>query len=216
MTSQPHKDNAPTGTSGEISGDGTRWVSPFPDLGGLYLLIAGIVLGILLGPAVLGRLAPSIYEDAFVGGAEQKQALFENQTEIEAQAQTLQEVGLTDAAIPQHLLMIKQQEILWHAVKQQHLNTLAGWTTALMLAVIAVMMLESLMSPDTQSAGTFEVPPAIGRLVAARYALCAIWITIMLAQPKLLAQLPILFAGLLIIVSVAVALVPLGPKRSEP
>ena len=207
MTSQPHKDHAVSPT---------RWVSPFPGLGGLYLLVAGIVLGVLLGPAVLGRLAPSVYEDAFVGGAEQKQALLENKTEVEAQAQTLEEIGVTEAAIPEHLLQIKQQEILWQAAKQQHLNTLVGWTTALMLAVIAVMMIESLMSPDTQTNNAFVVSPALGRLATARYALCALWITIMLAQPKLLTQLPILFAGLLVIVSIAAALVPLGPaKKAE-
>jgi hypothetical protein len=206
MTSQPHKDNATRPT---------HHVSPFPGLGGLYLLIAGIILGVLLGPAVLGRLAPSIYEDAFVGGTQQRQELFENKTQIEAQAQTLLEIGVTDAAIPEHLLQIKQQEIAWRVAIQQHLNTLVGWTTALMLAVIAVMMLESLMSPDTQAKNTFEVSPALGRLATARYALSALWIAIMLAQPKLLTQLPIAFAGLLVLVSLAAALVPLGPKTSR-
>lgn len=193
----------------------TRWVSPFPDLGGLYLLIAGIVLGVLLGPAVLGRLAPTVYEDTFVGGAEQRQLLEDNQSAVEEQAQTLEEIGVTDAAIPEHLMQIKQQQIAWEVARQQHLTTLAGWTTSLMLAVIAVMMIESLMSPDLSdkgSGGRLVVSPAMGRLITARYALCALWIAVMLAQPKLLSQLPIVFAGLLIVVAVGAALVPLGRK----
>ncbi len=194
-----------------------RCVSPFPDLGGLYLLVAGIVLGVLLGPAVLGRLAPSVYEDAFVGGADIARQLAEDRAQTLQQLDALEAIGVTDAAIPEQALQAQQQEVVLLAQLQQaqheHLASLTGWTTALMLAVIAVMMLESLFSPETQNAGAFEVSPALGRLVTARYALCALWIAIMLAQPKLLAQLPIVFAGLLIAVALAVALVPLGPGK---
>ncbi len=194
----------------------TPWISPFPSLGGLYMIVAGIVLGVLLSQAVLGRFAPSIYEDAFVGGAEQREMLDANQATLKQQAQTLEEIGVTDAAIPEHLLQIKQQEIAWQVAKEQHLTTLAGWTTSLMLAVIAVMIIESLMSPDTSDttgSGRLIVSPALGRLITARYALCAVWIAITIAQPRLVEHLPIVFAGLLVVVAVAAALVPLGPGR---
>ena len=42
------------------------------------------------------------------------------------------------------------------------------------------------------------------------------WIAIVIAQPALLAELPIVFAGLLIVVAVGVALAPLGPKGNRP
>ena len=213
----------PTQTSDDNTTTPTRWVNPFPDLGGLYLLIAGIVLGVLLGPAVLGRLAPAVYEDAFVGGAELAQQIGEQIAATEAQIRTLDGTGVTPTAITEQLGQQDIQLIQLRAQLQQaqrdHLTTLAGWTTSLMLAVIAVMMIESLISPvppdtsNTQTQGRLVVSPAMGRLVAARYALCAVWIAIMLAQPKLLSQLPIVFAGLLIVVSVAAALVPLGPSR---
>ncbi len=218
MSMQTNENHA-TGGSGDTSGvtsGGNRCVNPFPDLGGLYLLIAGIALGVLLGPAVLGRLAPSTYQDAFVGGADIIQQLADGQAKLQQQLTTLQDTGVTDAALPEQALQAQQQEVILLAqlqkAQQDHLASLTGWTTALMLAVIAVMMLESLLSPDPHTKGPLEVSPALGRLVTARYALCALWITIMLAQPQLLAQLPILFAGLLIIVSLATALVPLGPK----
>jgi preprotein translocase subunit SecF len=192
-------------------------VSPFPDLGGLYLLVAGIVLGVLLGPAVLGRLAPSTYEDAFVGGRQFTQQIDEKAAAAEEQVRALDGTGATPVAITEQLNQQDFQLIELRAKKQQaqqdQLASLTGWTTSLMLAVIAMMMLESLLSPDTRSTGSFEISPSLGRLVTARYALCALWIAIMLAQPKLLSQLPIVFAGLLIVVSLAVALVPLGPKK---
>lgn len=196
-----------------------RIVSPFADLGGLYLLIAGIGLGILLGPAVLGRLAPSAYEDAFIGGGEYTQLVQEKLDAAEEQIRTLDGSGVTPADIAEQLGQQDLQMIELRAQQQQaqrdHLGTLTGWTTSLMLAVIAVMMLESLLSPDAKPTGTVTVSPSIGRLVTARYALCALWITIMLAQPKLLSQLPIAFAGLLIVVSLAAALVPLGPSQKQ-
>jgi len=211
MPQNPPADQAPAAT---------RWVNPFPDLGGLYLLVAGIVLGVLLGPAVLGRLAPSIYEDAFVGGGQIARQLAEDRAQTEKRLGVLEDIGVTDAAIPEQALQRQQHQIVLRAqlqkAQQEHRASLTGWTTALMLAVIALMMLESVLSPDSQNTGTVKVSPALGGLVTARYALCALWIAIMLAQPRLLAQLPILFAGLLIAVALAVALVPLGPKGHQP
>ncbi|MFI4859498.1 MAG: hypothetical protein ACIAXF_02330, partial [Phycisphaerales bacterium JB063] len=44
----------------------TLW--PLPDARHIYLLAAGIVLGVLLGPAVMGRVLPSAYEQLFNRG----------------------------------------------------------------------------------------------------------------------------------------------------
>lgn len=210
-----------TPTRGQaISQHPTRYVSPFPDQGSLYLLVAGILLGVLMGPAVLGRLAPSIYEDAFVGGADLARQLREDQALTQEQAETLDQIGVTDAAIPEQILQRQQQEVVLQAqlqqAKREHHASLTGWTTALMLAVIAVMMLEALLGPETKAGTPTQVSPSLGRLVAARYALTAVWIAIVIAQPQLLAALPIVFAGLLIVVALGVALVPLGPKGSRP
>ena len=210
----------PTQTNNDNTTNATRWVSPFPDLGGLYLLVAGIVLGVLLSQAVLGRLAPGVYEDAFVGGAELSRLVDEQVAATEEQIRTLDDTGVTPAAITEQLgqqdIQLIQLRAQLQQAQQQHLTTLSGWTTSLMLAVIAVMMIESLMSPDikdTKSNGRLVVSPAMGRLITARYALCALWIAIVFAQPKLLSELPIMFAGLLVVVAVGAALVPLG-KRS--
>ena len=43
---------------------------PLPDQRHLYMLVAGVLLGVLLGPAVLGRIAPEIYDPMFLGSGD--------------------------------------------------------------------------------------------------------------------------------------------------
>ncbi len=192
-------------------------VSPFPDHTSLYLLAAGILLGVLLSPGVLGRAAPALYENIFVGGSDIALQIAEDQALVDKQIRDLEQIGATDAAIPEHLIRLEDRQVVLQAKHQQaraqRLNKLTGWTTALMLAVIAMMMLEALVSPETNADQTTAVSPALGRLVTARYALTALWLALAIAQPKLLAQLPILFAGLLIAVALTAALIPLGPGK---
>jgi hypothetical protein len=192
-------------------------VNPFPDVGGLYLLIAGIVLGVLLGPAVLGRVAPDVYRDVFVGGGEYLRQLTEENEKTQQQLEALQDTGVTEEAIPEHVLGREQELVVLKAqldaAQRQRMGELTGWTAALMLAVIAVMMVESLIGPEVKAGGVSKIPPAVGRLVTARYALAALWIAVVLARPQLLTQVPILFAAGLVVVALGAALVPLGKGR---
>lgn len=192
-------------------------INPFPDVGGLYLLIAGIVLGVVLGPAVLGRVAPGAYRDVFVGGGEYLRQLTEENEKTRQQLEALQDTGVTGEAIPEHVLGREQELVVLKAqldaAQRQRMGELAGWTTALMLAVIAVMMVESLVGPDVKAGAAAKIPPTLGRLVTARYALAALWIAVVLARPQLLTQAPILFAAGLIIVALGAALVPMGKKH---
>ncbi len=208
----------PKETVADTSPTGPACVNPFPDVGGVYLLVAGIILGVLLGPALLGRVAPSIYQDVFVGGTDFTQQINEAQAESDRQLEALTDIGVTEAAIPEQALLGDQSLIYLKAQREQaqrqRLGELTGWTSALMLAVIAVMLIESLVSPDVSAGKTMKVPSALGRLVTARYALAALWVAIVLAQPALLKQLPILFVALLVVVALAAALVPLGKKTS--
>lgn len=185
----------------------------------MYLLVAGIFLGVLMGPAVLGRLSPSIYENTFVGGAELTEQIAQSQAQSRLNIQSLEQAGVTDAAIPEQLVLGQNRLVVLQAqlqqAQQQRLTELTGWTTAMMLAVVALMMLEALVSPDTSIDRPTQVAPALGRLITARYALTALWLAVMIAQPKLLAQLPIVFTGLLIVVALVAALVPLGPGKKH-
>lgn len=189
-------------------------VNPFPDTGGLYLLIAGIVLGVLLGPAVLGRAAPGVYLDVFVGGGEYLRQLNEENEKTQRQIEALENIDVTGEAIPEQVLGREQELVVLKAqldqAQRQRIGELTGWTTALMLAVIAVMMVESLVGPELKAGVAAKVPPAVGRLITARYALAALWIAVVLARPQLLTQVPILFAAGLVVVALGAALVPLG------
>jgi len=192
-------------------------VNPFPDVGGLYLLVAGIVLGVLLGPAVLGRAAPGVYRDVFVGGGAYLRELAEENEKTQRQIEALESTGVTEEAIPEQVLGREQQLVVLKAqleqAQRQRMGELTGWTTALMLAVIAVMMVESLIGPEVKAGVAAKVSPAVGRLVTARYALASLWIAIVLARPQLLTQTPILFAAGLVVVALGAALVPMGKKR---
>ena len=192
-------------------------INPFPDVGGVYLLIAGILLGVLLGPAVFGRLAPNAYRDAFVGGADLVKQLEAEQTKTDQQLRNLEQTGVTDTAIKEQLAQREQKAVVLQAqlqqAQQQRLNALTGWAGAIMLAMLAVMLLESLLAPNTPAAGTVQIHPALGRLITARYALAALWIALVLAQPALIKQLPILFTALLVVVAIGAALMPLSKKQ---
>ncbi len=191
-------------------------VSPFPDVGGVYLLVAGIVLGVLLGPAVFGRLAPSVYEEVFLGGGPIAQQLADEQAETDRQLQLLEQTGVTEVALTEQLAGREQAMVLLRAqleeARRQRLGELKGLAGALMLALIGIMLIESLLGPDLSAKGPVRVNPALGRLITARYALAALWIALVLARPALLKQLPIGFVALLIVVALAAALVPLGKK----
>jgi len=194
-------------------------VSPFPDVGGLYLIVAGILLGVLLGPAILGRVAPQTYQDVFVGGAAVMRQIDDEQAGLDGRLEALEATGVTEAALHEQLMRHEQETVVLQAKLQQaqrgRLDELTGWAQALMLAVIAVMVIESLLGPDIKAGGAARVHPALGRLITARYALSALWVALLLARPELLKQLPIVFVVLLIAVALATALVPLGKKAGS-
>lgn len=69
-------------------------LSPFPARRDLFLLAAGLVLGVVLGPPVLGTLSPAAYVGLF-GGTEAATALDEvNEQAALARAQAKEQLGL--------------------------------------------------------------------------------------------------------------------------
>lgn len=194
-------------------------LSPFPDHRDLYLLIAGVALGVLLSAAVLGNLWPQAYHDLFVGGYDvHRQVIAMQQRHAETLA-TLETTDVTDVAIAEQQQQFEQQLMPLQAELQQarneHLDALAGRLSALIVAIALVMVLEVLVSPQPAAGQRAAVPAALNRLISVRYALLALWLALVIARPAALGELSLLFVLLVIAVALAVAFVPLG-RRAAP
>ena len=68
--------------------------TPNPGPVELYILAAGLLLGILLGPAVLGRVAPTAHASLF-GGGPATQQLIDYDEETAAMVAALEATGVT-------------------------------------------------------------------------------------------------------------------------
>lgn len=191
--------------------------SPFPDPRDIYLLVAGVVLGVLLSPAVLGNLGPDSYNRLFVGGQQVQAQIAELTREHQRTIAELEAVGVTDVAIDEQQRQFEHELGALQAVLREahrdHLHWLAGRGSALILVLGLVMVLEVLASPHPAPGKRVAVPRALSRLIAIRYALLALWIALAIAQPAVLGELPIVFIVLLIAIALLAAFVPLGPKR---
>ncbi len=186
-----------------------------PDHRDLHLLIAGVVAGLLLGPAVLGRLAPDAYDHLFVDPAAGSEEVRETlQADIDRRLAKLEASGATDVALDEIgenlkiTLAAAESERL--AAIHERLDARIAWLLGLMAVAGAVMVAETLIDPHAP--GT---PARLrDRLVTSRYALLAAGVAVMLAQPALLRRLPIAFIVLAFVVVAAATLIP-WPRAKE-
>lgn len=186
---------------------------PFPTHRDLYLLAAGLLMGVLLSGAVLGRVSPSLYDRLFVGSGGAAAALQTLQAQHQQDMQRLRDTGVTSAAILEQQTAFDRDvlplRVEAERSRQQHAQRLAGAMTALLLAMLAVMLLEPLVAPVL---GTNEPAAAyarLQRLVTIRYALAGLWLTLAVAQPTLLGSVSPLFVALLVLAALGMAWVPL-------
>ncbi len=169
----------------------------------LYILTLAVVAGLLLGPFMLGRLHQPTYNRLFVGVDPVKQIELEAATaEYVDKRQRLQATGVTPDALIElddnHAATVEPLVAAMARDMQKHTYGLWQLLGALVVAVLAIMVIEAVVSAHRRAG-----------LVTARYAILSVWVTIALAQPTMLAELPLLFTLLLIGVAVAAALVPL-------
>lgn len=190
-------------------------MNPFADHRDLYLLTAGVVLGVLLSPAVLGRVLPGVYEGIFIGPvAEYRTQLEDFDAQTQQQVGLLGQSGVTSVAIDELLAQRANERLELEAGLEVTENRIPALLLAIGLAVIVIMILETLVSPSPEQQGKAIIPPAVGRLVRLRYGLMALWLMILLARYDLLAHLPGLFLLLLIIVALILGFIPLGKKET--
>lgn len=141
------------------------------------MLVAGVVLGILLGPAVLGRVAPQVYTPLFVDGGQTAEVQaaqeairafegenFAHQLRIQAiieQYAAVADAGdsamigrdeqireLNDARAADRDQLDQQLEAAHALVMGRHLDKLSGMATAMLLMVVVLFAAESILSPQ--------------------------------------------------------------------
>lgn len=151
-----------------------------PDHRAIYMLLAGIVLGIVLGPALLGRVMPEVYQRIFVGAdAARKELLsFEDQAKaqkLEQEAQfvkqinDLQQSGVSEAALDelkakqdlQRQELEQKQELTRQVIIASriepalldHARQIQGVMNSLFAALIIATILQSVLNtaPSTPS-----------------------------------------------------------------
>lgn len=192
---------------------------PYATAGHLYLLVAGVLLGVALGPAVLGRLAPQTYDAWFVGGGEAAAQVVREEAGLTKQVELLRGIGVT--AVAEEELLARETERIAPLKAQAEISraerdrAVGGWLLSIVAALALLAVAEPLVMPEPREGGRVEVPRAMGGLVTARYALLAVWVMIAVAKPGILLQLPWPLVGTFIAVAAAAALVPLG-RRSRP
>lgn len=193
--------------------------SPFADARHLYLLGVGLLLGILLGPAVLGRVAPETYAAWFTGAGEAAAEIRAFNEDTAEGLERLIATGVSDIAIDEYIAERDAERQFLPAFgravieQNQHEKAWAGRLLALVLTVVVVMGLEAWVGPTPRD-GRAVVPPALGRLVTIRYALIALWLMLALASPAALLGAPWVFFAMVLLVVMVVGLVPLGKNQT--
>ena len=213
-------------------------LSPFPAPRDLHVLAVGLIVGVLLGPAVLGRTAPQTYSQLF-NGHDALTQLREHDHQTTAQLAALQATGVSDDALAEHTAD-RHAEAQQLRVAAEAIMDRRAWTLVLSvgLALFAVAALEAALGPmptqrrsdpepdesadDSDSditppadADRLVIPHHTARFITVRYALLAVAAALLLARPSLLFALPWLFIALLLTVALLAGLLPLGKSKSR-
>ena len=211
----------------------TRHDSPSPRLLHLYPLLIGVVAGVLLGPAVLGRVSPETYRSLFQGGRDAAAEVLEYQRETTQKEEALRNIfgmsGGQDSSVDAALSSLRLNRgggeadlrLAVTEAENRRLAAVRGWMIGLILAVAGVMVVESVVDPsitkkradappdsdappEGEEATESNQPTAVfAALVTARYLLLAMWIAIAFAQPAVLSG-PWQAVGGLAVVGVAI------------
>lgn len=208
---------------------------PFAGRRDLFVLAAGLVLGVVLGPSVLGAASPDAYRSLFGGtGAHAAAAEVRAQAEAAlAEARGRSGLDAAEGEGPQGearervLGRLRQVEAVLAARVNAADRAAAAamdergirWLLGLLVALVGIAAAEARAAPPAPpppptpgGAGAVEVPAAVRRLVTVRYALLAAAVAVVLARPPLFEAVPWPFVLALLGVSLAAAWVPLGRR----
>ncbi len=171
----------------------------------LFLLLAGVVVGVAAGPDVLGRLVPKVYQKVFDRYPHEAQDQLDRfEAQVQTQHQRLAQTGATQAALEEfdrrHRHQRRALELEVQLERHQQRARLWGTAASWVLALVMVMAVEAWVSP-----------PIRHRLATARYAVAAVWVAMVLANGQL-HQTPIVLTCLLAAVALMAGAVPTKPN----
>ncbi|MFW5682796.1 MAG: hypothetical protein ACOC1G_07305 [Phycisphaeraceae bacterium] len=208
----------------ETPPDAAQTVWPLPDRRHLVLLAVGAVVGILLGPLVLGQVSPSTYQSLFIGDT-QRAEFFQREVErVNAELENLESVAanidVTPAAVEEMRDSLLREKQLAEMSLEVELSQLATGESialliALVLALLVVAIFEATISPKPSERGRAVLTPVQQRVTTIRYALLAGVLALVLARPALLAEVSWVFVVLLLAVIAVAGFVPLGRRSSD-
>ncbi len=108
---------------------------------GLGRSSGALLAGLLLGPAVLGSMAPEIHRPWFLGGLEEHAALQHLNDEYEKGLETLKHIDVTEIALDEHRQFwrprLEQAQLVLRVAESRHQNTMR---TGLFLLVIPLCL----------------------------------------------------------------------------
>jgi len=165
----------------------------------LWMLVLAVVIGGLLGPAVLGQLAPGLYEQWFLGGSRERAALEAWERSGESRLRRLGATGTdsegAQAALERMLASGRELEVALVLARLEQRHRHLAHMNALVLALLAIMVFEAM----TGRAGD-RLSEA---LVTLRYALVGAWIVWLLIRPDVLEHLSFAFLAILLAAGLA-------------
>lgn len=191
-------------------------IPPFATASHAYLIVAGILLGVLAGPAVLGRLAPAAHRAMF-DGPDVAAIEAERDASETRFFEDVEGLDVTKQYVEDQIAQIRAvADAKIEDGRRRQIERVAVLSAALLLGLVVTMLLESVLAPEPDRQGRAVVPPTLGRLITVRYALAGLMVAVLLASPVVLWAMPLVFAGLVIVVALGAGLVPLGGGKAEP
>ncbi len=174
-----------------------------PNQRDLWLIIVGVFVGLLLGPHVLGRGAPDLYDLLFLTGDIGLSDVEQSSSSELPPEIFLHDEDVSDGAIRQAVVnALTRQQNNRQEKTDGHLARLQGCLSALIITVVVIMMAETLTS-HFQILNLFRI---------VRYVLLAVWIAVTLGQPQLLSHFSIAFVLSLMLVCLIAGCLPI-PRR---
>jgi hypothetical protein len=146
-----------------------------PHLGGVYVLLLGLVMGLLLGPMVLGRISSERYAALFPNPVAAQFKL----DEIQKTRRTLAMTDVSPVALEEYDQQ-RQAEVQSHEQTIEKALKTRSIMDALLLGSLSILLVMNMSSGGSR---------LHHRLLLASHLLLGAWLCLFLTQPYLLARL---------------------------